>query len=207
MTHTLTHRLTHCLTHPTTRTRSAMPAHLLYAVLWIAAVAVACGSARAESSVVDFSYAPGQSKVLPTFGIGVYNLKDAGPGFYLNASFSGSPDSYYAGSCYSCGSVTSTQQGAALFAVGATFPILTSDMKVPLYRTLHSYVGLGYGALSGYAQYSGSSSWYDYASKDESGINANGGLVFGFDGFALNVGVNSLSKSVYLGIGISTDKK
>jgi hypothetical protein len=140
--------------------------------------------------------------------MGIYELKDLGPGFYMNGSLSGGPDSYYSGSCYySCGSVTSTQQSAALFSLGATFPLVTSDMRVPIYRTLHSYVGLGYGSLSGYAQYANSSYWYDYSSKDESGVNVNGGFIFGFDGFALNVGVNSLSKGLYFGIGINTDKK
>lgn len=194
-------------TRTRTRTRYAAATQSLGTLASIAALVMACGQASAESSVVDFTYSPSQSKMSAGFGFGVYNLKDAGPGFYLNGSVSGSPDPYYASKCYSCGSTTSTQQGATLFSLGATFPLVTSDMKVPIYRTLHSYVGVGYGALSGYAQYSGSSYWYDYADKDESGVNANGGLIFGFDGFALNVGVNSLSKTVYFGIGIHTDKK
>ena len=194
---------------PTTKTRTphAAAAHAVGALVSVAALMMACSNACAESSVVDFTYSPSQSNMMSTFGFGIYNLKDAGPGFYLNGSISGNPDSYYSGSCYySCGSATSTQQGATLFSIGATFPLVTSDMKVPIYRTLHSYVGVGYGSLSGHAQYS-DSYWYDYSSKDESGVNANGGLIFGFDGFALNVGVNSLSKTVYFGIGINTDKK
>ena len=191
-----------------TRTPHAIAVHALGALASVAALIMACGNARAESSVVDLTYSPSQSNMMSTIGFGIYKLQDAGPGFYLNGSVSGNPDSYYYGNCYySCGSATSTQQGATLFSVGATFPLVTSDMKVPIYRTLHSYVGVGYGSLSGYAQYSGSSSWYDYSSKDESGVNANGGLIFGFDGFALNLGVNSLSKAVYFGIGINTDKK
>ncbi len=176
------------------------------AIAWITATMMVCTNAHADSAVVDFTYSPSQSSMMSTVGMGIYDLKDTGPGFYVNGSLSGSPDSYYS-TCYSCGSVKSTQQGAALFALGATFPLVTSDMHVPIYRTLHSYVGLGYGSLSGYAQYASSSSWYDYSSKDQSGVNVNGGLVFGFDGFALNVGVNSLSKTVYFGIGINTDKK
>ncbi len=190
------------------RTPHAVAVHALGVLAAAAALTMAVGNARAESSVVDLTYSPSQSNMMSTIGFGVYNLKDSGPGFYLNGSLSGSPDGYYSGKCYySCGSVTSTQQGASLFSIGATLPLVTSDMKVPIYRTLHSYVGVGYGSLSGYAQYSGSSTWYDYSSKDESGVNANGGLIFGFDGFALNVGVNSLSKTVYFGIGFNTDKK
>ena len=177
----------------------------LLLVLWTLGAAA---QARADTSVVDLTYAPSQSNTLAAVGMGVYTLKDAGPGLYFNGSLSGSPDNYYAGSCYySCGAVSSTQQGSAVFAVGATFPLVTSEMNVPFYRSLHSYVGLGYGSMSGYAQYANSSSWYDYSEKDASGVNANAGLIFGFDGFALNVGVNSLSKMLYVGIGISSDKK
>jgi hypothetical protein len=192
----------------TSRTQKSLRGvHLSEAAL-LAAVILTCSSAWADTSMVDLTYAPSQSSMTSSVGMGVYGLKDVGPGFYINGSISGSPDSYYSGSCYySCGSVTSTQQSADLFAIGATFPLVTSDMKVPIYKTLHTYVGLGYGSLSGYAQYSKSSYWYDYSSKDESGVNVNGGFIFGFDGFALNVGLNSLSKTVYFGIGINTDKK
>jgi len=181
--------------------------HLSVAAL-IAAAMLVCSNARADTSVLDLTYSPGQSSMMSSVGLGVYGLKDVGTGFYMNGSLSGSPDNYYSGKCYySCGSVTSTQQSAALFAIGATFPLVTSDMQVPIYRTLHTYAGLGYGSLSGYAKYSSSDYWYDYSSKDESGVNLNGGFIFGFNGFALNVGVNSLSKTVYFGIGINADKK
>lgn len=190
------------------RTRNAMWRFHFGAFVLIASLITAYSNARADSAMLDFTYSPGQSSITSTFGLGIYDLKDTGAGFYLNGSVSGPTDNYYSGSCYySCGSVTSTQQSADLFAIGATFPLVTSDMKVPIYKTLHTYVGLGYGSLSGYAQYSKSSYWYDYSSKDESGVNVNGGFIFGFDGFALNVGLNSLSKTVYFGIGINTDKK
>ena len=190
------------------RDHKAIWGYHLGAVALIALSITAYSNARAESAMLDFTYSPSQSSMMSSVGMGIYALKDLGPGFYMNGSLSGSPDSYYYGSCYySCGSVTSTQQSAALFSLGATFPLVTSDMRVPIYRTLHSYVGLGYGSLSGYAQYANSSYWYDYSSKDESGVNVNGGFIFGFDGFALNVGVNSLSKGLYFGIGINTDKK
>jgi hypothetical protein len=189
------------------RTRNAIWRYYFDAFVVIALSITAYGNARADSAMLDITYSPSQSNVMPTLGLGIYDLKNEGPGFYLNGSLSGNPDSYYGSTCSSCGSLTSTQQGAALFALGATFPLVTSDMKVPIYKTLHTYVGLGYGSLSGYAQYSKSSYWYDYSSKNESGMNANGGFIFGFDGFALNVGVNSLSKTVYFGIGINTDKK
>lgn len=180
----------------------------LGAVALIALSITAYSNVRADSVVLDLTYSPSQSNVMSTVGMGLYGLNDVGAGFYMNGSFSGSPDSYYSSKCYySCGSVTSTQQSATLFSLGATFPLVTPDMKVPIYRTLHSYLGLGYGGLSGYAQYSNSSYWYDYSSKDESGVNVNGGFIFGFDGFALNIGVNSLSKTLYFGVGINADKK
>ena len=189
------------------RDHKAIWGYHLGAVALIALSITAYSNARAESAMLDLTYSPSQSNVMPTLGIGIYDLKNAGPGFYMNGSLSGNPDTYYGSTCSSCGSLTSTQQGSALFALGATFPLVTSDMRVPIYRTLHSYVGLGYGSLSGYAQYANSSYWYDYSSKDESGVNVNGGFIFGFDGFALNVGLNSLSKGLYFGIGINTDKK
>jgi len=182
--------------------------HQCGAVALVAALITAYGNAHADSAMLDFTYAPSQSSMTSSVGIGIYELKDAGAGFYMNGSLSGSPDNYYSGKCYySCGSVTSTQQSAALFSLGATFPLVTPDMKVPIYKTLHTYLGLGYGSLSGYAKYSSSDYWYDYSSKDQSGVNGNAGLIFGFNGFALNVGVNSLSKTVYFGIGINADKK
>jgi len=187
--------------------RKATICHHFSAVALIALSITAYSNARADSAMLDLTYSPSQSNVMPTLGVGIYDLKDAGPGFYMNGSLSGNPDTYYGSTCSSCGSLTTTQQGSALFAIGATFPLVTPDMKVPIYKTLHTYLGLGYGSLSGYAQYSRSSYWYDYSSKSESGVNANGGFIFGFDGFALNVGVNSLSKTLYFGIGINADKK
>ena len=188
-------------------TRKATIGHHFGAVALIALSITAYSTARAESAMLDLTYSPSQSNVMPTLGVGIYDLKDAGPGFYMNGSLSGNPDTYYGSTCSSCGSLTSTQQGSALFAIGATYPLVTPDMKVPIYKTLHTYLGLGYGSLSGYAKYSSSDYWYDYSSKDQSGVNANGGFIFGFDGFALNVGVNSLSKTLYFGIGINADKK
>ena len=188
-------------------TRKATIGHHFGALALIALSITAYSTARAESAMLDLTYSPSQSNVMPTLGVGIYDLKDAGPGFYMNGSLSGNPDTYYGSTCSSCGSLTSTQQGSALFAIGATFPLVTPDMKVPIYKTLHAYLGLGYGSLSGYAKYSSSDYWYDYSSKDQSGVNANGGFIFGFDGFALNVGVNSLSKTLYFGIGINADKK
>ena len=137
------------------------------AVALITLSITAYSNARAESAMLDLTYSPSQSNVMPTLGVGIYDLKDAGPGFYMNGSLSGNPDTYYGSTCSSCGSLTSTQQGSALFAIGATFPLVTPEMKVPIYKTLHTYLGLGYGSLSGYAQYSKSSYWYDYSSKDE----------------------------------------
>ena len=131
------------------------------AVALIALSITAYSNARAESSMVDLTFSPTQSSVTPTVGIGVYSLKDVGPGFYMNGSLGGSPDSYYSGSCYySCGSVTSTQQSAAVFAIGATFPLVTSDMRLPISRPLHSYGGLGYGSLFGLAQIAHLCHWF-----------------------------------------------
>ena len=170
-----------------------------------------CGSAMADSSVLEFQYAPSlaNSDLMPAYGFGMYSLKDSGPGLYLNGSISGTPgesNNYYEGSCYySCGALKGTQTGAGVFSVGATFPLVTPDMNVPFYRSVHAYAGLGYGKVSAYSKYSsgGRDYWYDDASRDKSGINANLGVMFGFNGFALNLGVNSISKALYIGIGVN----
>jgi hypothetical protein len=38
-------------------------------------------------------------------------------------------------------------------------------------------------------------------------VNLNGGFILGFDGFGINLGFNSLTKGVYVGIGLMTGKK
>jgi len=172
---------------------------------------VLSGSALADSSVLEFHYAPAPSKsdLMPAYGFGMYSLKDSGPGLYFNGSISGTPgdsNNYYEGGCYySCGTLKGTQTGAGVFSAGATFPLVTPDMNVPFYRSVHAYAGLGYGKVSAYSQYyyNRKDYWYDDSSRDKSSLNVNLGVMFGFNGFALNLGANSISKALYIGIGIN----
>jgi len=64
----------------------------------------------------------------------------------------------------------------------------------------------GYGTLEGIGK-NGSGSWYDDASYTKSGVNLNGGFILGFTNFGINLGFNSLSKTMYIGIGMKTGKK
>ena len=89
--------------------------------------------------------------------------------------------------------------------MGATFAAVGPGSLVPFYKTIHSYVGIGYGSLEGVAKYG--DSWYDLDSYTKRGMNLNGGFILGFDSFGINLGFNSLSQSVYIGIGTKTDKK
>ncbi len=93
--------------------------------------------------------------------------------------------------------------------VGATFAAVGPGSLVPFYKTIHSYVGIGYGSLEGVAKYEtwDNNSWYDLDAYTKSGVNLNGGFILSFDGFGINLGFNSLSKAVYVGVGIITDKK
>jgi hypothetical protein len=169
-----------------------------------------CSSAWANSNVIDFNYSPSQADMLPAYGFGLYSLPDSGTGFYLNGSISGDPgetNTYTAGrTCQTCGASKKTQFGAAIFSIGTTIPLVTPDMNVPIYRSVHAYGGIGYGQLTAHSQYAanyGASTWYDDPSKDKSGFNGNLGVIFGFNGFAVNVGLNSLSKTLYLGLGFN----
>lgn len=169
-----------------------------------------CGSAWADSSAIDFTFTPSQSDMLPTYGVGIYSLKDSGTGWYMNGSINGNPgesNNYSQGStCQYCGTAKKTQYGAGIFSIGATIPLVTPDMNVPLYRSVHAYGGIGFGKLWAYSQYPSnysSSTWYDDPSKDKSGVNGNLGVIFGFNGFAVNAGFNSLSKALYLGVGFN----
>ena len=46
--------------------------------------------------------------------------------------------------------------------------------------------------------------WTDDPNRDKNGFNANGGLIVAFDPISINVGVNSITKAVYLGLGFKT---
>ncbi len=64
-------------------------------------------------------------------------------------------------------------------------------------------MGLGYAAIEGMVKYS-DGTWTDDTTRDKNGFNANGGIIVAFDPISINVGVNSFTKAVYLGLGFKT---
>jgi hypothetical protein len=50
----------------------------------------------------------------------------------------------------------------------------------------------------------GKLTWTDDPNRDKNGFNANVGLIVAFDPISINVGVNSITKAVYLGLGFKT---
>jgi hypothetical protein len=168
------------------------------------ALLISAGIAYADSTFADLNYQVKQGDTTDGIGIGIYQLKDQGTGYYLNGTVGLPPDGYSAYG-YSFGSYTERARVPYMANVGATFAAVGPGSLVPFYKTIHSYVGIGYGTLEGVAKYG--QSWYDLDSYTKSGVNLNGGFVLGFESFGINLGVNSLSKSVYIGIGMITDKK
>ena len=159
---------------------------------------------HADSTFADINYQVKQSDTTEGIGLGVYQLKDEGTGYYLNGTIGLPPNGYNAYG-YSYGSYTERARVPYIASVGATFAAVGPGSLVPFYKTIHSYVGIGYGTLEGVAKYG--QSWYDDSSYTKHGMNLNGGFILGFDSVGINLGFNSLSKSVYIGIGIKTDKK
>ncbi len=171
----------------------------LSSTLWLAS-----SFALADSMFTDLNYQAKQSDTTEGLGIGFYELKDQGTGFYINGTIGSTPNGYSEYS-YSSGSYTERARVPYIANMGATFAAVGPGSLVPFYKTIHSYVGVGYGSLEGIAKYG--ESWYDLDSYTKSGVNLNGGFILGFDSFGINLGFNSLSKSVYVGIGIKTGKK
>jgi len=168
------------------------------------------GFALADSMFTDLNYQAKQSDTTAGLGIGIYELKDQGTGFYLNGTIGLSPDGYNAyGYSYSPNSYTERARVPYIANMGATFAAVGPGSLVPFYKTIHSYVGVGYGSLEGVGKYETwyDQSWYDLDSYTKRGVNLNGGFILGFETFGINLGFNSLSRSVYFGIGIKTDKK
>ncbi len=156
----------------------------------------------AEQNFVDIGFTPKTSTLTESFGFGVYGLKEDNS-LYVNFNIGLTP-SNYTDVVSSYGTVSDIKQVPFSFNVGKTFPILPDGAKVPIYKSIHSYFGVGYASLTGIAKYTSSGydrGYYNYTSKDESGVNLNGGLIFMFNSFGLNVGVNSLTKSAYINIG------
>lgn len=160
-------------------------------------------AAHAEQNFVDIGYTPPTSTLTESIGFGVYGLKENNS-FYMNFNIGLEPNDYVNATSY-YGTASDIKQTPLSINFGRTFPIVPDGAKVPIYKSIHSYIGVGYASLSGIARYTSNGydrGYYNYPSKDTSGLNLNGGLIFVFDSFGLNVGVNSFTKSAYVNIGL-----
>lgn len=175
-------------------------------LLAIAALTLATTSpgAMADNTFIDIGYSPKNGTVLEAIGLGAYQLKDNGMGLFVNGAFAVNPANYTDTSAY--GTITERAQAPYLFNGGMTFSVMPADTELPLYKSIHSYIGLGYGGLDGRAKDSWGY-WSNEASRDKSGLNVTGGFILGFDSWGINLGFNSYTKTVYLGVGMKTQAK
>lgn len=160
-------------------------------------------ASHAEQNFADIGFSPANGSITESFGFGVYGLKENNS-MYINFSLGLKPSDYVDSTSY-YGTASDIKQTPMTFNIGRTFPIIPDGTKVPIYKSIHSYFGVGYASLSGIAKYTSNGynyGYYNYPSKDKSGLNLNGGLIFMFDSFGLNVGVNSFTKSAYMNIGM-----
>ncbi len=163
------------------------------------------GSALADTTFVDVNYSPKSGDTLESLGLGAYQLTDKASGLYMNGTLAINP-SGYSQYTYGYGTPTERAQAPYLINFGMTFPVMPSDSDMPIYKSIHSYLGVGYGMLEGRANYS-FYGWGDEASRDKSGFNANGGFILAFENFGINIGVNSYTKTFYAGIGVKLPAK
>jgi hypothetical protein len=168
------------------------------------AALLSSGNAIADASYFDVIYAPQMGEMTKAVGFGLYVLNDQGVGGYFNGIIPIKPSNYSAGyyCWYTCAEVK-TGQAAYVGNVGLTFPLIPSSFEKRGYQSLHAYVGVGYGAVEGMVKYS-DGTWTGDPNRDKSGFNANGGLIVAFDPLSINVGVNSITRAVYVGIGFKT---
>jgi hypothetical protein len=162
------------------------------------------GSALADSNYFDVTYSPEMGEMTKSVGLGFYELKNDGVGGYLNGVFPIKPSNYSAGYyyCYYCNEVK-TAKAAYVINFGVTIPLIPQGFDTRGYQSVHAYLGFGYGEVNGLVKYS-DGTWTDYTDKDKSGLNANGGVIVAFDPLSINVGVNSITKTVYVGLGFKT---
>ena len=164
-------------------------------------------STFAEQNFVDIGYTPANSSITESINFGVYGLKENNS-LYMNFNIGLTPSDYVDSTSY-YGTASDIKQVPLSINIGRTFPIVPDSAKVPIYKSIHGYFGLGYASLSGVAKYTTTSGYdygyYNYPSKDKSGLNLNGGLIFLFDSLGVNIGVNSFTKSAYINIGLMID--
>ena len=158
-------------------------------------------AAMADSSYFDVIYSPEMGDMTKGVGFGIYALNDNGIGGYFNGIIPIKPSNYSAGyyCWYTCAEVK-TGQAAYVGNLGFTFPLMPASFEKRGYQSLHAYVGVGYGSSNGMVKYA-DGTWTDDTSRDKSGFNGNAGLIVAFDPLSINVGINSITRATYLGLG------
>lgn len=168
------------------------------------AALLSSGAAVADSNYFDVIYSPEMGDMTKGFGLGIYALNDNGIGGYFNGIFPIKPSNYSASYyCWSSCAEVKTGQAAYLANLGFTFPLMPASFEKRGYQSIHAYVGVGYGAVEGMVKYA-DGTWTEDPNRDKNGFNANGGLIVAFDPLSINVGVNTITKAVYLGLGFKT---
>ena len=174
-----------------------------YVYLLLAAI-LSSGNALADDGYFDVIYSPEMGDMTSGVGFGLYQLKSEGVGGYFNGIIPLKPSNYSAGNyCwYSCTELE-TKRAAFVGNIGLTFPLMPSGFETRGYKSIHAYMGIGLAEVNGLVKYS-DGTWTDKTENDKSGFNANGGIIVAFDPLSINVGVNSMTKGVYVGLGFKT---
>jgi hypothetical protein len=168
------------------------------------AALLSSGSVLADTGYFDVIYSPEMGDMTKGLGLGLYDLKNEGSGGYFNALIPIKPSNYSSG--YYCGYYCyeeKTMQAAYVANIGLTFPLIPYSFDKRGYQSVHGYIGIGYGELEGIVKTS-DGTWTDKNENNKSGFNANGGVIVAFDPLSINVGINSITKAIYVGVGFKT---
>jgi hypothetical protein len=160
-----------------------------------------CTNAAAQS-VIDFEFSP-KSKYENAWGIGYYQFKEEGIGFYGNllVTLADRKPQYPSLNVASFGDPVTNRYGdLVLFNVGLT---------KTLAQSFAVYGGIGYGQVTGEAEkfdplriLAPDGRYYvPDPANDKKGFNVNAGVLLALGKLAVNVGVNSFTGSVYFGVG------
>jgi len=172
--------------------------HVIAAFSLLSSVAT---TAKSES-VWDIEYLPA-GDYESAFGIGFYQAKNEGMGFYGNFQITLSirEPHYDSLNISSFGDpVTDRYKEIMLFNFGITKKVTSNII---------GYAGVGFVSVTGIAQKddrfnilaSNGKYYVNDSSNDETSSNLNTGFVFGTENISFNIGYHSFTNTVYFGVG------
>lgn len=172
----------------------------------IVSIAVILFASRATfaESIVDIEYIPSANGYSNAYGIGAYQLKEEGLGFYGNiATTLASRKPMYE-------SLTVTSFGDPVTARYKDLTVFNLGLTRKFNSNFAGYVGGGYVSAKGVAQkydpmriLDASGTYYvNDPVNDKSGGNVNAGLMAIFGTIGFNVGYNSFLSAAYVGVGL-----